>query len=740
MYRTCIAGLGAALALAICPADVRAQAPDPARNNDFTDQDTSKTTDQEPDTQTDREASAPGEEASDSPAELDEIIVIEGEAPYIPVASRSVRDRDFLLRPRPRPADTLRVVPGMFVNQHAGGGKANQYFLRGFDADHGTDIALSFDGVPLNMVSHGHGQGYIDLNWIIPELVGRVDIFKGPYSPLLGDFATAGAVNMVTHDRVDASSISLTGGSFNTYRALAILGPGKVAGWTPLVAAELYRYDGPFENAENYLRYSTYARVARDLGPMSRLSLAATSYMGYWKGSGQIPLREVVAGRLSRFGSIDPSEGGASERHSAYASYDRHDHDSELHVMGYVARYRLALYSNFSFFAVDPENGDQIKQADDRYYTGLSARYRFRRHFRKIPLDTTLAVQVRGDAADTSLSRTRAREFIAPVIDARIREGSAGLAVQEDVAWTPWLRTITGLRYDLFGFDALERMVEPGGDSGTRAAGLLSPKASLVVTPAARTDLYVNFGAGYHSNDARGVVRDADPVTPLARALGYEIGARSRIADRLDLAGSLWLLDIGSEIVWVGDEGVTEARGPTRRYGAEIEARARILPWLHADLDVTASRARFRDLPEGQNFIPLAPRFTVTGGVSAHHPAGVFGRAGVRSLSDRPLTEDAFLTAEGFTLLDLTIGYRTSRYELMLALDNLLDARWREAQFATTSRLASEPPTTAPPPPGVCPPGTRTETSDTGTFAGCEDVHFTPGAPFNVMLTARAFF
>jgi outer membrane receptor protein involved in Fe transport len=245
--------------------------------------------------------------------------------------------------------------------------------------------------------------------------------------------------------------------------------------------------------------------------------------------------------------------------------------------------------------------------------------------------------------------------------------------------------------------------------------------------------VYLNFGMGYHSNDARGVVRGDDPVTPLTRAIGYEVGARTRLLQRLDLALSLFLLDLESEIVWVGDEGTTEARGPTRRIGAEGELRFEILPWLHADFDATLTRARFTEAPEGEDAVPLAPRLVLSGGLSARHPGGWFGRAGVFHLGDRPATEDGFLTAEGVTRLDATLGYRHPRFELTLSLQNLLNTEWREAQFANVSRLPNE--TSA----ATCPSGTRPAEAN-GVFLGCEDIHFTPGAPFNAQVSASFFF
>ena len=667
-----------------------------------------------------------------------EVVIVYGERPYIPVAARSVRNRDLKLRPTPRPADILRVVPGVFVNQHAGGGKANQYFLRGFDADHGTDIALSFDGIPINMVSHGHGQGYADLNWVIPELVQSVDTFKGTYSPRLGDFATAGSINFRPYDEIEKSSIAITGGRFSFYRALGILSGGQLLGWKPLTALEVAHSDGAFDNPENNQRYSFYNHMRRDIGKSSTFKLGVTSYRATWNGSGQIPLREVSSGQLSRFGSLDPSEGGVSERHSAYARLHTHPSDnSDLSVLLYLVRYKFNLFSNFTFFSTNTVDGDQIEQEDNRWMGGLSLEYKLKKDIGEIESFTTAGLQMRGDAIDTGLFDTVQRQRGMSRVNAYTLQSSAALFIQEDTPWTPWLRTVLGVRADVFNFDVDDRLQT---SSANRSATLVSPKASLVVSPSKETDLFLNIGYGFHSNDARAVVNSTDPGTPLARAKGYELGLRTELLERFDLAGALWLLDLENETVWVGDEGVTEARGQTRRFGVELEARWSILDWLVADTDVTLSNARFSDLPEDENFIPLAPRFTVTSGISMKHPNGFFGRLGGRALSDRPLTEDNFLVADGFVLLDATIGYRKDRFELLLALDNVFNTNWKEAQFATTSRLATDPSSNAPPPPNTCPSNTRVETTDTGDFSGCEDVHFTPGSPFNAMLTARLFF
>lgn len=669
--------------------------------------------------------------APEPPKPHEHTTVVSGTRPFSSASSFAVRDRDFMIRPHPRPADILQVVPGLYVNQHAGGGKANQYFLRGFDADHGTDVALSVDGVPVNMVSHGHGQGYADLNWIIPEVIERVEVFKGPYFAQHGDLATAGAINLVTRSHADQSSLTLSGGSFETYRGLVVLAP-EVEGWSPIFAAQIGGTNGPFLNPERLERYSLFSKITHPLSEHVTFSLAMTAYGSGWNASGQLPLREVNAGRLDRFGTLDATDGGNSQRQSLYATLRALTSDNgEVNVMAYAVLYRLTLFSNFTFFSADPVEGDQIEQHDDRLVAGARASYRFLRRYGMFTFDTTVGTQLRVDDIHNSLRRTRARRQLSTSVLADVREASIGIFLQEEIAFGKWARLILGARGDYFGFDVTDR-IDPL-NSGVKQAQKISPKASLVVSVIPNTDLYVNFGYGFHSNDARGVLRADDPATPLAQALGGEVGMRTRLFDRLDLAASAFVLDLGSELVWVGDDGGTEARGPTRRLGVEAEARVKILPWLTADLDFTWSKATYVENAGNGNAVALAPTLIVAGGVSARHPSGPYGRLGVLHLADRPATEDGFLTAQGFTRVDAAVGFHHKRFDLAVGVQNLLNTQWREAQFANVSRLPGE--TSA----QSCPAGTRAS-EEGGSFNGCEDLHFTPGAPIHFEVTATVYF
>jgi outer membrane receptor protein involved in Fe transport len=680
-----------------------------------------------------------------APLEVDEVEAIElvesvdEERPVTAASARTVRDRDLKLRPMQRPSDLLKVAPGLTIVQHAGGGKANQYLLRGFDADHGTDVALSFDGLPINMVSHGHGQGYADTNWVIPELVERVEVTKGPYLAENGDFSTAGSVNLVSR-RQGESFVSAGGGSFDTARAVAIASP-RLGRWRPLLAGEVVRTDGPFLRPEDFQKHNLYGKLTYEIDSRSSVALAATAYSGSWKASGQLPSRAVAAGLVDFFGTLDPTEGGKSTRRNLYATYQwRPDNYSELEALAYAGSYDFTLRSNFTFFSRDPLNGDEIEQRDQRSLAGARARYRWLQPWRGILFDSSVGLTARADAISNGLTRVADRRLLDPVVSDDIEQWGVGVFAQEEVQLSRWLRLVGGLRLDRYQFDVRDQL-PVGSGAGSRAATRLSPKASLVVSPRETTDLFVNLGYGFHSNDARGVVRAEDPVTPLTPTLGYELGARTRLFDRrLELAAALWGIDIDSEIVWVGDEGTTEAAGATRRLGVELEGRLQIRPWLFADLDLTWANAAFRENAGNGRAIALAPRLTVAGGLSALVGGA---RAGLRGLhiAERPATEDGFLRAEAATLIDLFAAYRWRALELSLTIENLIDRRYKSAQFATVTRLPREASTEAPPPAGACPAGTRVATDEgSGNFQGCEDVSFSPGNPFAFRLMAAYYF
>jgi outer membrane receptor protein involved in Fe transport len=697
----------------------------------------------------------------DDSASLPEVVVLTTR-PISAASSLEVRDRDFELRPIGSVQDILRVTPGLVMVQHSGGGKANQYFLRGFDADHGTDIALSIDGVPINMVAHAHGQGFSDTNFIIPEVVERVEISKGPYFPAQGDFATAGAVNLVSRDSFEHSSVGfgLSGSPGHGelgYRGLAIASP-HFDSTKAIFAAEIGRSEGPFENPERWEKYKLFNKVSIAASQDTTVNIGELSYGSDWYGSGQIPDRAVQQGLISRYGTIDPDEGGNTSRHQLFAQlHSQPTENSQLEALAYLGTYRFNLFSNFTLYLNHPETGDEIQQVDRRTFSGGRASYRVVHELGGVRFDTTVGADSRNDEVHNELWNTAARVPQELVRSNDVHETFIGAFLNQEITPLPWLRADLGGRADLLSFavDDLKTPVqEPGGEapvSGVGSAHQFSPKASLVVTPVssqqAELDLYGNYGHGFHSNDVRGGF--ADPaVTPLTRAIGEELGARARLWRRWDIAAALWRLDLDNETVWVGDEGTTEVGGATRRQGIELETRYEFTPWLAADLDLTFTKSDLKENAGNGNGLALAPKQTWSGGLSARHELGPgVARAGLRfyGIGDRPASDDGVVVAPGFTQFDAHVGYRHRWFDIALDVENLFSGKYRSAQFATVSRLPNEPLVGATVPPGFnCGHAGRLAAAPDGspagdTFYGCEEVDYTPAYPLTARVMATIF-
>jgi len=688
----------------------------------------------------------------------DQSTLVLGTRPISAASSFSVQDRDFQLRPIGSVQDILRVTPGLVTVQHSGGGKANQYFLRGFDADHGTDLALSIDGVPINLVAHAHGQGFADTNFIIPEVVERVEITKGPYFAQQGDFATAGAVNMVSRDQFEHSAaafgiVGSPGHGAAGYRGLVIASPRFQD--LPLqgtFAAEIGRQNGPFENPENWDKYKLFNKLTYDPTPTSSLSLTEMSYAGDWHGSGQLPARAVAQGLVGRFGSIDPDEGGDTARHQLALQYRlRPTETSELKALAYLASYRFNLFSNFTLYLRDPENGDEIEQVDRRVFYGAKISYRNLRHAGPVTFDTTIGGDMRSDDIHEELWDTLHRQQLGAVRSNDVHETFLAAYFNEEITPARWLRADLGGRADLLSFAVDNRLASAAAAGGVGDAHQLSPKASLIFTPLdrprAQLDVYANYGHGFHSNDVRGVFGQP-AVTPLARARAEELGARTRLFQRWDLAVALWQLDLASETVWNGDDGTTGVSDPTTRRGVEVETRYEVTPWLAADLQLSFTKSQFTTDRANGGGLALAPRQTWAGGLSGRHALGAgVARAGLRfyGIGDRPATDDGALTAPGFTQLDLHLGYRRRWFDVALDLENLLNAAFRSAQFATVSRLRTEPGLGSPLPAGFsCGANARLAPAPGGSpaagrFYGCEDINYTPAYPLTVRLLATLY-
>jgi len=635
-----------------------------------------------------------------------------------PVSSSSqelIPGKTFEVLPQGRPADVLRLIPGLIISQHQGGGKADEYFLRGFDADHGTDIALFVDGLPVNLRSHAHGQGYADLHFVIPETIDTVDVLKGPYFAEYGDFDTAGVVNFRTKDVVPENTLQIAGGSWNTERYLALLSPTRDALKT-FVAIEGYHSDGPFEHPNAYDRLNIFAKASATLAEDMKLSLWASFYEANWRGSGQIPARAVREGLIDRFGSIDPSEGGQyTRRDNLNAEYIwRLREDQRLTAHAYVAYYELSLFNDFTFFLnnPDPSIGDEINQRDRRLLAGFDTQYEIKARPFGINATTTVGFQYRIDTPHVVLAEATERHQTGVIQDVDIVEQSSSPFLKVDVMPIDKVRLVTGVRADIFNYHGTQHVNSTGGSlSGNITREHLGEKANLILGPWYETELFANFGTGFHSNDARAVL--ADPkLTALPTATGYEFGAKTRLLPRTEIFATYWFLDLQSELVFNGDAGTTEAQGPTHREGFEFGTKVHLLDWLTFTGDFTyTTRAEFVNptLAEGDprpgRDIPLAPIWTARWDLTARLPWGLASSLEMLYVGDRPADPDGAQTARGYTLFNWTGRYRYKNLEAFLSIENLFDTDWREAQFFFVSRLPGEP------------------------AAGVPDIHYVPGNP-----------
>lgn len=617
---------------------------------------------------------------------------------------------DIRVRPINTTQDMMRMVPGLFIAQHAGGGKAEQMFLRGFDIDHGTDVNVSVDGMPVNMPSHAHGQGYADLHFVIPELVENIEFKKGPYAADAGDFATAGVVRFHITDAIDRNMIKLEGGSFNTARAMAAFNLlGKQAerqNRHAYLASEAFYSDGYFDKPQGFQRLNLLGKYSALFDDNQRISFTASAFQSDWDASGQVPDRAVASGLISRFGSIDPSEGGKTSRYNLNFEHLKSlDNNGVIRNQLYYSDYAFELYSDFTFFLNDPVNGDEIRQKEHRRLFGYNGAYTLPGNFLDKKLNSEIGWFLRNDAVNNDeLTRVKQRRInTAPLALGDVNETNTGAYVSE--TWQPAsnFSVNAAVRYDLFRFSYTNKL-DSVYNRRQLIAGAFSPKLNLNLDITSALRLYLSAGYGFHSNDARVVVpQDGHETLPQAR--GADLGAILKPAHNLLFNVAAWYLALDQEFVYVGDEAVVEAGGRTQRYGLDLSARFQFLKHLFVDADITYSHARSIDDPEGENLIPLAPKWTATGGLSWENTQGFFGSLRFRHLGDRPANEDGSLTAQGYFLLDAVGGWRFKNFDLNFAAQNLLNVDWKEAQFDTESRLKfeSEP---------------------------VSEIHFTPGTPF----------
>ena len=638
---------------------------------------------------------------ADEPVTLPSVEVIgryENEIGVWDSASQGAVTREGILaRPLLRPGEVLEAIPGMAVTQHSGDGKANQYFLRGYNLDHGTDFATWVAGMPVNMPTHAHGQGYTDLNFLIPELISRVLYNKGPYFAQDGDFASVGSARIQYVDRLPANIALLTGGSYGYARALAAGSP-EVGSGNLLYAFEYQHGDGPWERPASFNKYNGVLRYAQGT-PANGFNVTAMAYGAHWNATDQIPQRAVDSGLVGLFGTLDPTDGGNSSRYSLSGEWRQSEGAVSRAASLYAIKSRLNLYSNFTYFLDNPVNGDQFLQAENRVVLGGEASQTWFTHWNGRHVWNTLGLQVRGDrVSPLELASTEARQRLSTTRRDRVSIGSVSPWFSNTVEWTSWLRTIAGLRADFFRFDVAS---DDPDNSGKESDAIVSPKLSAIFGPWRDTEYFVNWGQGFHSNDARGTTITVDPKTgepvqrvdPLVRTTGYEAGLRSRVLPGLTTSLALWRLDQDSELLFVGDAGTTEPSRPSQRTGVEWILQYVPKPWLALDLTAAFTRARFSDDDPAGDYIPGAPDAVVSAGVTLDSLHGWFGSLRWRYFGARPLTEDNSVRSQSTSLVNGRVGYILApKIRAWLDVFNVFNSRSHDIDYFYVSRLPGEPP------------------------------------------------
>lgn len=599
-------------------------------------------------------------------------------------------------RPLMRNGEVLETVPGVIVTQHSGEGKANQYFLRGFNLDHGTDFATVVAGIPVNLPTHAHGQGYSDLNFLIPELVTGVQFSKGPYYADQGDFATAGSSNINYASTLDRPIVHVEGGGEGYGRALVAASPQLGSGHL-LAALDVAHNDGPWVHPDHYQKLNGVLRYSEG-DAVNGWSITGMGYHGVWNATDQVPQRAVSAGVVDRFGAIDPSDGGHTSRYSGAFDWQHASGSNALtKITAYGLGYDLDLFSNFTYDLNDPVHGDQIEQADHRFVTGGKVTHKRIGHWGGHAMQTTVGVQVRNDdITNVGLYHTQARVRLDARSQDAVLETTGGIFAQNDMEWAPWLRTTAGLRLDTsrFRVNALDT-----ANSGTSSASLVNPKGGITLGPWRATEFYANAGTGFHSNDARGttITRDGDGnpvdrVTPLVRARGAELGVRTVAVPHLQSTLTVWTLHLDSELVFSGDDGTTQPSRPSTRRGIEWASYYSPATWLVFDGDLSWSRARFTAFDPVGQYVPEAVGTVVSAGATVDTYRRAFGSVRWRYFGPRALIEDNTVHSPATSVVNLQAGYRlASKVKLAVDVFNLFNAADSDIDYFYTSRLPGEP-------------------------------------------------
>lgn len=611
---------------------------------------------------------------------------------------------DFENRPISRVGELAENVPGLIATQHSGSGKANQYFLRGFNLDHGTDLAGFVDGAPINMRSHGHGQGYLDLNFLIPEMVERIDYSKGPYRAADGDFASAGSMRFVTKSRISRPMAEVTAGSFGYWRGL-VAGSSELGNGSLLGAFDATASDGPWVLDERTRKFNGLLKYTT-----SDWSLGLSGYANRWTSTDQVPERAIASGLIPRNGYIDPNLGGRAGR----LALTFNGQFGDTQVSAYAIGSRLQLTSNFTYFLDDPVRGDQFRQIDRRGVFGGSLRHEFKSE----GVTWRIGADTRWDRiGKVGLYDIAVGQVTGTIREDRVGEFGGGLYGEAQLALTPNMRIVLGLRGDAIAYNVQSVLAL---NSGKGSAAIVTPKAALAWHAGKGVELYANYGEGYHSNDVRGATIQVDPasgapadkVPVFARSRGAEVGAR---IERSSLTASLvgYWLELASELVFVGDAGTTEPNDASRRFGSELALFWRPIDGLTLDGTAAWTHSRFRGVAAGQDHIPGATPFVLGGGVSAKVSPRIALAARLRHFSAAPLIEDGSQRSQPTTLLNLGAYWEAGRVRVGLDVLNLFDAKDPDISYWYASRLPREP------------------------AGGVEDRHIHPVEPRQVRLAVR---
>ncbi len=634
---------------------------------------------------------------------LDQIII--SNQPYI---TSTITKLDLELNPVNSSQEVLQKVPGLIIGQHAGGGKAEQLFLRGFDIDHGTDIQISVDGMPVNMVSHAHGQGYSDLHFVIPETIDYLDFNKGPYNASKGDFATAGYVDFKTKDKLDHSTIQTSIGQYNHLRTLGLFNLiNNKNNQNSYVGVEYIANDGPYESPQNFNRINVFAKYTTLLKNNAKLSFTASYFDSRWNASGQIPEREVKNGNISRFGAIDDTEGGNTSRTNINLDYKTYINEEVTFKSSvFYSKYDFELFSNFTFFLDDPINGDQIRQKEDRTIFGFNSQFENQKTYGNVSADYTTGFGLKYDLVDDiELSHTLNRKTILNYNQlGNLRQTNAFSFFKSEFEIGKF-KIAPEVRLDYFKF-IYEDLLEENYTISDEEKSIISPKLNFFYNQNEKSQWFLKTGIGFHSNDARVVVNQKGKDI-LPKAYGVDLGNIWKPNSKLIVNSTLWYLFSDQEFVYVGDAGIVEPNGESERFGVDLGFRFQINDYLYLNTDATYTHARSVNEVKGRNYIPLAPDFTMAGGISFKNYNKLSGNLNFKYLDDRPANEDNSIVAKGYFITNASLSYNMSNnINIGMSIENLFDLEWNETQFATESRLQNE-----------------TES--------VEEIHFTPGTPFN---------